>query len=591
MTRMSKFRGASALVGLTVASLVIASVPSVALSSAAWNDTEWASGIQGTGPGIGVLDCDPATNFSTRGEGTLLGGSVLATDLDTLVGLTDMLVTNNGTVSDPDPNPPLSTQGSSPDEYYSPLGVTALSAISVNVTPLSIPLGQPVGVLNQYAEAESNGQSAGAASGIVNNEGAIDVTQTPPGPGLPTFATFGLSSFLGNLGITGVSNLSDLSLELGVLGSSATLDACESMWDGDVYANLVRSYYIAGLEANIASPLVASLNTTATTAVTGVQTAVNGLAGNAGLIAALETAVLGQLDDLPIVGLLLDNPEATITATIDLTAVNSLITTPIEDAGGIVSIDLAAGTITVNIAELFDSVNGLNNQLPNTQILINDAVINALVAAVSTALTQWTANLQAQLNLALSLVAVDVAVDLDVVGLAEITVNAEASLAALLNGTADLTVDVNCFLVGTCGVVDALVDSVMNLGEDALSLLLYNTINPVLTTAVGTTVSSLATSLPLITAPLVTLLSQVLLPLFGQSSLLSLVVNAQNAPNPPGDPAHPEPTWGALPGPTASPWQSGRYDVAAMRIVILGAVGTGVALNIARSSVGSNGPN
>jgi hypothetical protein len=79
--------------------------------------------------------------------------------------------------------------------------------------------------------------------------------------------------------------------------------------------------------------------------------------------------------------------------------------------------------------------------------------------------------------------------------------------------------------------------------------------------------------------------------LFGEEALLSLVVNAQNAPDPadvstpPGD----EPGWMGLSGPTTDPFRTGEYSVAALRLVTLGVLSGGVAVDLARSTVGPNG--
>ena len=77
--------------------------------------------------------------------------------------------------------------------------------------------------------------------------------------------------------------------------------------------------------------------------------------------------------------------------------------------------------------------------------------------------------------------------------------------------------------------------------------------------------------------------------LFGPGSLLSIVINAQNAPDPSQAVAgNPLPTWAAsLPGPTTNPYSTGQYDVSAIQLVVLGP--EGVTLDLARSSVGANG--
>ena len=62
--------------------------------------------------------------------------------------------------------------------------------------------------------------------------------------------------------------------------------------------------------------------------------------------------------------------------------------------------------------------------------------------------------------------------------------------------------------------------------------------------------------------------------LFGTDGILSVLVNAQNDPDPAvlGAGAEP-PSWASIPGaPSSAPFDSGRYDVAALVIGVVGAI-------------------
>ncbi len=71
-----------------------------------------------------------------------------------------------------------------------------------------------------------------------------------------------------------------------------------------------------------------------------------------------------------------------VTANLTLTALTDLLDDTIADDSGIVSINLASGSVEVDIAALFNGANGLNGLAPNTELLINPTVINNLKTAL-----------------------------------------------------------------------------------------------------------------------------------------------------------------------------------------------------------------
>nr|MDQ2697550.1 hypothetical protein [Actinomycetota bacterium] len=110
----------------------------------------------------------------------------------------------------------------------------------------------------------------------------------------------------------------------------------------------------------------------------------------------------------------------------------------------------------------------------------------------------------------------------------------------------------------------------------------------VLSAPLALIVDTLILAIPALTAPIVTLLGETLDVLFGEQALVSLVVNAQNAPDPADGVSGPLPGWaGGLDVFDASPYESGQYDVSALRLVVLGTADV-VEVDLARSSVGTN---
>ena len=590
----ARLKGAAGIAGLTAAGLVIATLPGIA-TSAAWLDDEWVSATQGTEPGIGTFDCEANDLFSTRGEGRFLSGELLSIDLDNIAELSGVEVLNDGTTATPDPASAIPL-GS--DAWANPLDVTALNAINLALTGLlQLPLANNVGVVNQVGQAESDGHSMGAA-GAVADSGAIQLTPTPPGPVIPTSAQLSLDSLLTaavGQGLSDiVSNLAGLDLSVGAVASYADLDACPPVWDGatqeTVWENLDRDYLIAGLSTTLESPLLGALVAEITESIALIEGAVNGIAEDDALVDDLLDGLLPLLT--PLFGLLgADGPPTlTVGASIDLSAVTTLLNTPIEDANGVVSINLGTtpATISVDLAALFDSVNGLNNQNPNTQLLINDAVINALTTAVATALTGFVTNLETALDTAITS-GITLTVDLDVPlavpldGGGVLNVSIDGPLNALA-----ATSSFNCTDPGIACGLGATLALAVDLLDATLIPVVTGLINPILGAPLALIVDTLILAIPALTAPIVTLLSETLDVLFGEQGLVSLVVNAQNAPDPADGVSGPLPGWAAgLDAFQASPFESGQYDVSALRLVVLGTADV-VEIDLARSSAGNN---
>ncbi len=593
------------------ASLVVALVAAagVTASAASYTDQEWDTAE------VAALDCTADGLGSSTASGRLLGGDLLSIDLDSVAELSGVRVDNDGTDATPDPLSADVVAGSDDEAYQNPLDVTALSAINLALGGLLVlPLDTPVGVVGQYARADAALSSTGAA-GAVTDDGAIDLeTEDDPfveGDERPDLATLELGtlleSALGDTLADAVTGLTDLRLEIGALASVATLDGCSLAWDGDIAAAVDREYAIAGLDLDVDSPLVGDLVTAASGALDGVETAVNGLASDDGLLDSITTGVVGALAGvLGTIGV--SSPTVDLAVTVDLSAATALLDDTISDDDGVLAIDLAAGTVTVDIEALFGAVygsDGLNGLAPNTELLIDDDVLAALEDALTDAIANWVSDLTDAVTAALDAVTVEAAVTLPLaveilsvdVTLGELVLEVDASLADLLSGDAVVSVTMNqeaglCAIpvVGSiaCGLVNTLVAALTDVVLDAVALSIGTAVQGALTTIGATFESTLDTALDAPVAALLALLDGTLGFLFDEDTgVLSILVNAQNDPTDVG--AGPEPTdWAGFPV-ADPPASTGRYDVDALRITVLGVLDPlEVTLDLARSSVGSN---
>lgn len=596
----------------TTAAVALAAVlagTSLTASSASFTDAEYDTGV------VGTLGCtaDEQRGTSTA-LGKLLGGTLLGLDLETLAEVKGVRATDDGTGTVPDPTSAVPVPGSDGDAYQNPLDVELLfEIIELDLTQalLKLPLRTDVGAYGQYARASADASSA-AAAGLVDQGGSINLAafSAPPDerPGFARLELGGLlEAALGESLSDLVTGLADLRLDIGAVASAASLDACGAAWQGDVHDGLERDYAIAGLDLDVDSPLVGGLTGTVDTALSGLETGLTALAGDQGLLNSLTGGVVGVLGSvLTMVGF--GTPTATLSVTPDFSAVRNLLTDTISDDDGVVEIDLATGVIGVDLAALLGSVygtDGLNGLPPNTELLINDTVINALVAAVGSALDDWVDHVLTAIDEALDLVHVTLDVRLPLArseggssyGLGTLVVHLDASLGSIRAGTASVTTSFeravglcSIILVGAilCGVVDTvllLVNGVLGLLGSTLRGILILAIDGVIDPIVG----PLGTTLAALTAPIVTLLASTLGVLFGSDGLVGLLVNAQNDPDPDAVGAGPEPDpWAGLPGPVAGhPFQTGRYDVAALRLSVVGGI-QAVEVELARSAVGSN---
>lgn len=596
-------RGGAPIVAGGLALALLAPLSAVA-SGASWVDVERDSGV------VSTLDC-AADGTVARADSHLIGGTLFGSDLSAVAALDGATAVGTGT------GPTVVASD--------PLSVSALSTINADLGgPLALDLAADAGVLRQYAQASADGVSL-AATGAVTDGGAIALADPSGSSTAPRFATFSLGDVLDALvdgSGTGIAQLSDVAITIGALASVAELDGCRADWDDSVATALDRAYAIAGLGAALESPLVGAAGSALTGGLPTVESAIEAVAGDSGLTAAIGAATVSALS-ATLSGFLVGAPTVNLTLDVDLSGIIDTVGREIADPDGIAVIDLANGTVAVDLERLLgpayeDSV-GVNGLAPNTRLLLNASAVTALSSALGDAVTGWLTDLSAAVAASVDVLTVDLEVTVPIsvvvapvpivlpsgitvpVGAVKVSAS-EVSLAALEAGTAPISVTTALTPPSCSGLVGSAICAVVNplltgLTTAVGSLVLNGILGPV----VGGLISDVLDPVPGLTAlsttvlgaldSVVDFLAPALADLFGEDAVLSLIANAQNAPDPAEVSAPPgiEPGWAGLASPTTDPYRTGAYSVAALRLVTLGVASGGVAVDLARSTVGPNG--
>ncbi|MGZ0068530.1 choice-of-anchor G family protein [Microbacterium arborescens] len=572
---------------VAIAAVAIVGVPmTVTATTAAWNTPEWVHGQVGTS----TLDCTDGTGFGAVASGRFLSGSLLGLELDAIADVEQMALALDGardvTVS---PSNAVDLGSVPPDSYVyaNPFDVTALGAINVDLTGFTVGLpGAALGAVNQYARVATDGSVAGA-SGLINDSGAVLVSDTTPPASLPARARVGLSGIL-----PAVAGIADANLEIGAVAASSQIDGCallrDQLWGDTAPASaVVRDYGIAGLGLQLDAPVVESLVSTTTAAVNTLGAAVAQLTGPGGLIGSS----IGAGIDAGLPGVLTTTVGGNVSITgLDLLgSVATLLNTPLTD--GVVTIDLQAGTIDVDLDALLPS---LNNAPPNTEVVLNDAVLNPIVDRAGALLDNWTSQIVAALTAELRDATVTIAleavvaapgvsipplVNLPGLNILSADVGFVGPLGALLDGTAVLTIDAEA--AGAIGPINTLLDAlglptvsqllstVGNLGGGLVSAL-ANIVTTTVTGALTTLGSTLATAVNAVTTALGGVIAAL-------PSVVSLMVNVQ--PDQPNAP--PDATFTAASGESTA-----EYKVAALRLGLADGLGGVATTTFATATAG-----
>lgn len=617
MTAPRRRRPVVATAALAVVALALAT-QAAAPTDASWNDAEWGRAAAGASSCGG--DADP---FAARAEGRALGGSLLGVDLDALAQAAPVVVTNDGSRSKASAG---AVAAGLPDSYRDPLAAEALGTVAADLDGvLQLPLDNSTGVVGQFAQAEGDGHAVGAG-GYVTDSGGIALAdeQTEEYPDL---ASLDLSALLGSLGLglgTAVSDVSDLRLDVGAVTGRADLSVCDALWNlsdataDDIVSGLKREYLTAAADLTFESDAVGTLVTAvggspdeacgaaSLSVVRSLECAVNGISGDRGVLDGVLGAVTGIVGTLTN-GLGLGSVDATVTARIDLSAVDDLLTQTLEDDDRLVSVDLSSGVVRIDAAALLATVHadeggGERGALaPNTNLLGDAAVLSALSAALSSALEDWIASVADALRSAVAGITFTVAATINLtltligkIDIGNIAVAADCrptgsaspgpgcTIADLQNPPSGVKVTTASLqLLPGIPLLGAVVSGILNGLVGSLESLLGTKILPTLLGAVGAVTTDVlepivSTTLPALVVPLETLTSA-LYDALDLDGLLSVTFNAQNRTPDPDDVEPPE--WTGM--------GDGRYHVAALRIGILDAAGDArAALRLGEASVG-----
>ena len=547
--------------------VVIAVVVSTSITQAAWIDNEWAhGGVGASSPG----DCASNTMFTNQASGRQLTGTVAGTDLETLVGVRGVRAVNDGTATMPIPND-LSVSKVDANTYVAKLPVGILNS---TILAPALGLGLPVGALGtytQWSQAEPNGKAHGAAGLVSDQTGAVDVTGTAQGAGTgPTAAKVNLENLV-------PAALAGLSLDVGAVASSSQVDGCEmaSGWPRPAAGpKVARDYGIAGIDLNAKVPAVGALSQV----YTGLPESLEALGAESGVVSTgissglftLLNPVVKSLSTL-LAPLSLGNFTTKVTLEkLDLTEVEKLLTAPLADSKGVLSVDLSMGTVRINIASLVGGEHGLNNLNANHEVVLDDAILNRIATELTSLLDVWKGKVLDAVLLAVRSVKFHFTSTSNVrllLPIASVEVDAgPATLGQFLDGTAPVPI-VSVKLLGKLeaplvdGLTSALLGGTLGVVTNVLSATVFGA---------NALVPKLGASLAGLLKPAVTAVGKILKPF---SSLVSIRVNVQ-----------PDRPW-AGDKPLDVSAQEGEYKVSAIRVGLVNSASL-LSLSLANSSSG-----
>jgi hypothetical protein len=589
-------RSSRRLAAVLAAAATIAVVSTgVVTSQASWNDNEYVDGS------VTASNCaTTGVPMNTTSWARVLSGAVSGQSLDPVAALQGVTVSNAAPATSSSATGATATSLGS-DAWSSNLSLSALNSLNIGAG-VTLPFGTNTGAYTQWGRDTATGLSSAASGAVTSAAGGV-ASLGPPSTAPPQLADLTLSNLLtpvlGTGGITTTaSQLSDVHLGVGAVGALATLDGCRSLWSGTAAA-LTRQYLLASLKLQLTSSVISNLNASLGTAVTGLETTLNGITGpSTSVTGSALTAVTNSLNsalNLNIAGVTVSLGKVnslTVGATFDLSAVRALLGTTLSD--GVVTVNLATGGLTVDLAPLVGAAYGTSglNGLPPNSSLLTPAVLSAISARVGTLVTNFTTGpLQSAI-----LAAVDAA---------RVTVKLAAQLSI---GTALLGTQVNALnltttvtgslgdFAGTTGtapvvsttVVVGVID-LLGLISAALNVVLSGVVSAVATTVVPSITSNVVlplvrtVALNAVTAAVGTLtgttIPAAVLLLGGVLGTLArlVAVTANGQPDQAGSVGPPD---------TAT---AGRYFETALEVGVVNGTGASLAaLYLANASVGPN---
>lgn len=468
----------------------------------------------------------------------------------------------------------LTSNPAAPGFELGGLDADVLQALNLNLGTLNIPLltdGTTPGLLNlgdlgatqSYSNSPSLTESI-ASSGTITSGGAID-TGAIDGSSSP--AQLELTDLFDQLGVAGLTDqiLDEASIGIGALASRATENA----------GTVDSEYRIADLKIDLHSQLLDTLADTVDTTVQGAVTPVSNLVGTGGALDSLLGSISSTLNGLNLIVARAESTGASATIngldTVGQTVSDELLNQPIANETGSVLIDLESGTISVDLAKiLVETGAGADlNSLPANTAVLSAATISAIQQGITSALTgTGPESLNGKLTTILTNTLNNLQVSLKVNLALKVGIPPVETTAA----TGDITIAGTLAQFAGIGAQPTVTPNITLLGLD-LSLLTTPVVNlltstlasvtgPLVNTALTSTLPLLQTALSNLTTPLLGSLDPVLQGVL--SNVATITINRQ-------------PASGDLPGDS--------FTVRALAINLLPAVGGGVELDLASSSV------
>jgi hypothetical protein len=360
---------------------VTVALTGAALTNASWVDNEYvhAGGI-GT-DGRCVLDSGTMSTATAR----QLSGTLLGSDLANLASVQGVQVTNDGEgTSTPSPGAIRVNDNT----FMAPLDFDLLAA---DILRLSLPLKLPVGSLDaysQWSQTLNNGNTTAAGGLVTGSGGAIALGQPQDPANPPVMATVDLGSLV-------PATLAGMTLSVGSVSSLARLTHCGAIgngWLGPLDQPLLeRAYGISRLDLNAELPALGS-------AVSGMDQLLNGVQPSLdAAVVDLGTSIVGGLSTAagPLLGALtLGGVDAQVTvAPVDLASLRALLSSTLTDDRGLLTVELATGTVRVDLAKSVGGATGLNGMGPNSEVIVNQAIVAELSASLAQVLGDWQANI------------------------------------------------------------------------------------------------------------------------------------------------------------------------------------------------------
>ncbi|WP_340296198.1 choice-of-anchor G family protein, partial [Aquipuribacter hungaricus] len=217
----------------------------------------------------------------------------------------------------------------------------------------------------------------------------------------------------------GTAGLAGLRLRVGAVGAGATLDGCER---DESRTWLTRGYGVAGLVLEADSPAVVALRAQAQAAAASAGARAVALQG------PLASTASSRL--LSLLGGVLQTSTATVTVDVPA-AVAPLLQQTLTD--GVVSVDLAAGRVRVDLAAL---AGGLDGRAPGTRVTLDAATAAAVSARVDALLGAWSSTVAATVDATVRAATVVVTSGVTVLGLGLQTLTISGTLGGLAAGQA-----------------------------------------------------------------------------------------------------------------------------------------------------------